>query len=69
MANITISELAPVETEFAELSDMELESVVGGGKVGRAIGNVVGTVVGAVVGGPIGGTIGGAIGAEIGDIF
>ena len=30
MANITISDLAPVETEFAELSAREVTSVVGG---------------------------------------
>lgn len=30
MAQITISDLHPVENEFAELSDLELESVVGG---------------------------------------
>lgn len=30
MAQITISDLNPIENEFAELSDLELESVVGG---------------------------------------
>lgn len=30
MANITISELRPIETEFEELSDLQLEAVVGG---------------------------------------
>ncbi len=30
MANITISELLPIETEFEELSDLEMESVAGG---------------------------------------
>lgn len=30
MAQITISDLHPIENEFAELSDLELESVVGG---------------------------------------
>jgi hypothetical protein len=30
MANITISNLNPVEVEFSELSDLELEVVMGG---------------------------------------
>lgn len=30
MTNITISELRPIETEFEELSDLELEAVLGG---------------------------------------
>ncbi|GEM_PF-5846315 len=32
MANITISELYPAELEYEELSDAELEYVVGGAK-------------------------------------
>ena len=31
MANITISNLYPAETEFAKLPDLELKKVVGGG--------------------------------------
>ncbi|WP_193199970.1 hypothetical protein [Nostoc sp. MG11] len=30
MANITIGELCAIETEFSELSDLELESILGG---------------------------------------
>lgn len=30
MANISIFDLRPAETEFAELSDMEVEKVMGG---------------------------------------
>ena len=30
MANITISNLEPAELEYTELSDLELEAVVGG---------------------------------------
>ncbi|MEA5564979.1 MULTISPECIES: hypothetical protein [unclassified Anabaena] len=30
MANITISDLQPVELEYAELSDLELEIIMGG---------------------------------------
>lgn len=30
MANITISDLQPIEVEFAELSDLELEAIMGG---------------------------------------
>ncbi|MDJ0579141.1 hypothetical protein [Crocosphaera sp.] len=30
MANIVISDLKPVELDYTELSDLELESIVGG---------------------------------------
>jgi len=30
MANITIGELCAIETEFSELSDLEIESILGG---------------------------------------
>lgn len=30
MSKITISDIQPIESEYAELSDLELESVVGG---------------------------------------
>ncbi len=39
MANINISNLQPTEIEFSELSDLELEAVVGG--KGGVLGKVV----------------------------
>ncbi len=46
MANININNLQPTEIEFSELSDLELEAVVGGkggflGKVGNQIDRTV----------------------------
>ena len=65
MANITINELQPAE--FAELSDLELEGIVGGKglrEIGRRIDravrrNVPGGWVGVVIGGVAGGKGGG----------
>lgn len=42
MANLKINDLQPLESEFAELSDLELEAIAGGkggyiGKWGRQI--------------------------------
>lgn len=40
MSNITISELRPIETEFEELSNLELEAVAvvkGGGRAPRSV--------------------------------
>ncbi|MEG3440331.1 hypothetical protein V0288_24605 [Pannus brasiliensis CCIBt3594] len=39
MANITVTNLQPTEFEFAELSDLELEAVVGGKNGFLNIGN------------------------------
>ena len=42
MANINISNLQPTEIEFSELSDLELEAVVGGkgGFVGKVVNEI-----------------------------
>jgi hypothetical protein len=49
MAQITISDLHPIENEFAELSDLELESVVGG-KGGKDILRNVAKAAGGFIG-------------------
>ncbi|MCC5669079.1 Blp family class II bacteriocin [Nostoc sp. CHAB 5784] len=67
MAKIQIAELAQVQTEFDELSDLELEAIVGGRANTDDI--LAGAIAGAAGGAAIGGAIGGAIGAVIGGLL
>lgn len=54
MANIKINELQPLEFEFEELSDLELEAIVGGKKAKDVIGAAVGVGILVGTGNPIG---------------
>ncbi|MFM6074778.1 MAG: Blp family class II bacteriocin [Dolichospermum sp.] len=65
MANIQIADLAQVENQFDELSDLELEAIIGGkkGKVNQVLGGAAsGAKIGSVIGGPLGGGIGAVAG-------
>ncbi|MFN6535934.1 MAG: Blp family class II bacteriocin [Nostoc sp. EkiNYC01] len=66
MANIQISDLDPVQTEFYELSDLELEAIVGG--KGNAQDVLEGAATGAAIGSAIGGPGGAAVGAVVGGL-
>ncbi|MFM6265891.1 MAG: Blp family class II bacteriocin [Dolichospermum sp.] len=67
MANIQIADLAQVENQFDELSDLELEAIIGGkGNVNQVLG---GAASGAGIGGAIGGPLGAGIGAVAGGLL
>lgn len=55
MANISISDLNLVDSDFlVELSPEEEEAIAGGGWIGALVGGTVGTLVGVAVGWPSG---------------
>ncbi|MGB3421575.1 MAG: Blp family class II bacteriocin [Dolichospermum sp.] len=67
MANIQIADLAQVENQFDELSDLELEAIIGGkGNVNQVLS---GGAAGASIGGAIGGPLGAGIGAVAGGLL
>ncbi|MEA5534470.1 hypothetical protein [Crocosphaera sp. XPORK-15E] len=71
MANIRISDINLSEMEenylLTNLSEQEMEEIVGGGFLGKLIGGVVGGVVGFFVAGPVGAIAGVGAGATLGD--
>ncbi|MFM6224488.1 MAG: Blp family class II bacteriocin [Dolichospermum sp.] len=67
MANIQIADLAQVENQFDELSDLELEAIIGGkGDVNQVLD---GAASGAKIGFVIGGSLGAGIGAFAGGLL
>ena len=62
MANITINDLQP--TELVELSDLELEAIVGGGRFRKIFGGAAATI-GGIIGAYVGSAIGGLVGSIV----
>jgi len=62
MSNIKINDLKPAEFQLSELSDLELDSIVGG-RFNANIYDILGAIGGAF-GGIIGGIFGGAVGSS-----
>jgi|GEM_PF-3423541 len=72
MSSLKINDLNPAEFQLSELSDLELDSIVGGLFMSNVLdywGSGGGMVVGGVVGGIIGGYVGGFGGAVVGASF
>lgn len=65
MANIKINDLQPAQPAgFIDLSDLELEAIVGGGGFRKIFGRAASTI-GSVIGGYVGGFIGGLVGSIV----